>query len=130
MVTQVGASIWVVGGIEVCSESLREDMNRGEDVITISFANIAVLDKQVLRVLRKARGCEDTEGRCTVILKGSRILLWISEPGQIAAVDFDMFGSYGEGIVFGVGRIKGDLCRLYLGNYMEGSTVRSDTKRD
>jgi hypothetical protein len=77
-------------------------MNRGEDVVTISFANIAVLDKQVLRVLRKARGCEDTEGRCTVILKGSRILLWISEPGQIAAVDFDMFGSYGEGIVFRV----------------------------
>jgi len=60
----------------------------------------------------------------------SRIPLRISKPGQIAAVDFDMFGSYGEGIVLRVGRVKGDLGRLDLGDDMKGSIVRSNMKGD
>ena len=45
----------------------------------------------------------------------SWILLLISKPGQIAAVELDMFSSYGEGIVLRVGRVNGDLGRLDLG---------------
>ena len=105
-------------------------MNGGEDLVTIGFTNIAVLDEQVLRVFGEAWGREDTEGGCTVILKRSRILLWISKPGQIAAVELDMLGSYGEGIVLGVGRINGDLGRLDLGDDMEGSVVGSNTVVD
>ena len=105
-------------------------MNGGEDLVTIGFANIAVLDEQVLRVFGEAWGHEDTEGGCTVILKRSRILLLISKPGEIAAVGFDIFGSYGEGIVLSVGRVKGDLGRLDPGDDMEGSVVGSKTIGD
>ena len=105
-------------------------MNRCRNLVTIGFANIAVLDEQVLGVLGETWGREDTEGGCTVILKWSRVLLWISKPGQIAAVELDMLGSYGEGIVLGVGRINGDLGRLDLGDDMEGSVVRSNAKGD
>jgi hypothetical protein len=52
-----------------------------------------MLDEKVLGVLGEAWGREDTEGGCTVILKWSRILLWISKPGQIATVELDMLGS-------------------------------------
>ena len=114
--------------IEVCSESLGEDMNRCENLVTIGFANIAVLDEQVLRVFGEAWGREDPEGGCTVILK--RILLLISKPGEIAAVGFDIFGSYGEGIVLRVGRVKGDLGRLHPGDDMERSVVGSNTIGD
>ena len=105
-------------------------MNRCENLVTIGFANIAVLDEQVLGVLGEAWGREDTEGGCTVILKWSRILLWISQPGQIAAVELDMLSSYGEGIVLSVGRVKGDLGRLDPGDDMEGSVVGSKTIGD
>ena len=105
-------------------------MNRCKNLVTIGFTNIAVLDEQILRVLGEAWGREDTEGGCTVILKRSRILLWISKPGQIAAVELDMLSSDGEGIVLGVGWIDGDLGRLDLGDDMEWSIVRSNAKGD
>ena len=94
-------------------------MNRCKNLVTIGFTNIAVLDEQILRVcgtqvLGEAWGREDTEGGCTVILKRSRTLLWISKPGQIAAVELDMLSSDGEGIVLGVGWIDGDLGRLEM----------------
>ena len=41
-----------------------------------------------------------------------------------------MFGSYGEGIVLRVGRVKGDRGRLDLGDDMEGSVVGSNTIGD
>ena len=105
-------------------------MNMCKNLVTIGFTNIAVLDEQILRVLGEAWGREDTEGGCTVILKRSRILLWISKPGQIAAVELDMLSSDGEGIVLGVGWIDGDLGRLDLGDDMEWSIVRSNAKGD
>ena len=88
------------------------------NLVTIGFANVAVLDEQILGVLGEAWGRGDTEGGCTVILKWSRIFLWISKPGQIATVELDMLGSYGEGVELGVGRINGDLGRLDLGDDM------------
>jgi hypothetical protein len=99
-------------------------MNRCENLVTIGFANIAVLDEKVLGVLAEAWGREDTEGGCTVILKWSRILLWISKPGQIVTVELDMLGSYREG------RINGDLGRLDLRDDLEGSVARSNAKGD
>ena len=41
-------------------------------------------------------------GAVRILKAGAQSFSRISEPGQIAAVDFDMFGSYGEGIVFRV----------------------------
>ena len=50
-------------------------MDRGDDLVAIGFTNIAVLYKKVLRILRKVRGHEDTEGRGAVILQGSWVVL-------------------------------------------------------
>ena len=41
-------------------------MDWSEDLVAIGFANAAILDEQVLRILGEAWGCEDTEGRSTV----------------------------------------------------------------
>ena len=41
-------------------------MDGSEDLVTIGFANAAILDEQVLGVLGEAWGHEDTEGRGTV----------------------------------------------------------------
>ena len=114
----------------ICSESLGEDMNRCENLVTIGFANIAVLHKEILGILRKVRGCEDAESRSAIVLERSRLELWVSEPGQIAAVELDVFGRDGERIVLRVSRVKGDLGRLDLGDDMEGSVVRSNAKGD
>ena len=75
-------------------------MNRGEDLVTIGFTYIAVLHKEILGVLRKRWSCEDAESWSTVVLKGSRLRLWVSEPGEIATVEFDVLGSHRERIVF------------------------------
>ena len=50
-------------------------MDGSEDLIMIGFTDTAILDEQVFGVLRKVRGHEDTEGGCTVGLKGSRVFL-------------------------------------------------------
>ena len=60
----------------------------------------------------------------------SWILLLISKPGQIAAVELDVFSSDGEGIVFRVSWVDRDLGCLNLGDDMEGSIVRSNAKGD
>jgi len=56
------------------------------------------------------RGREDAESWSTVVLEGSRLKLWVSDPDQIAAVALDMFSSDLERIVFGVSRVDRDLC--------------------
>ena len=69
---------------------------------------------EVLGVLWKVRGHEDTEGGCTVGLKGSRVFLRISEPSEVGAVKLYVFGCNGERVVLRMGRVDGDLRGLDL----------------
>ena len=98
-------------------------MNRGEDLVTIGSTNIAVLHKEILRVLRKRWSREDAESRSTVVLKGSGLRLWVSEPGEIATVQFDVLGSYRERIVLRVSGVDGYLGRMDLGDDMKWCIV-------
>jgi len=70
-----------------------------EDLITLGFADAAILDEQVLGVLGEVKGHEDTEGGCTVDLKGSRVFLRISEPSEVGTVELDVFCRNGERVV-------------------------------
>ena len=57
-------------------------MNWSEDLVMVGLANAAILDEQVLGILWEVRSQEDTEGRGTVGLKGSGVVLRISEPSE------------------------------------------------
>ena len=80
-------------------------MDGSEDLITIGFMDAAVLDEQIFRVLGKVGSREDTEGRCTVGLEGSRVVLRISEPSEVGTIEFDVFRCNGERVVFRMGRV-------------------------
>ena len=79
-------------------------MNRKKDSVTICRADITILDQEVLGVLGEMRGFEDAYSWCTVGLKRSWGELWVSEPGEVAAVELDVFSGDRECIVLGVGR--------------------------
>jgi hypothetical protein len=68
-------------------------VNRCENLVTIGFTNIAVLHKEILGILWKVRGREDAESRSAVILEWSRLKFWVSEPGEMTAVELDMLRS-------------------------------------
>ena len=84
-------------------------MDGSEDLITLGFADAAILDEQVLGVLGEVKGHEDTEGGCTVGLKGSRVFLRISEPSEVGTVELDVFCRNGERVVLRMGRVDGNL---------------------
>ena len=93
-------------------------MNRGEDLVTIGFANVAVLHD------------EYAESRSAAVLEWSRLKLWVSKPGQTAAVELHMFRRDGERVVLGVGRVDGDLSRLDLGDDMKDCIVSANAEGD
>ncbi len=95
--------------IEVGCKSCGFDMDGRDDVITISSAHVTILDKKVFGILREVRSVHDTDSRGAVSLERSRICLRISEQIQIRAVEFGMFYSMVEGVVFGVCGVDGDL---------------------
>ena len=105
-------------------------MNRGEDLVTIGFAYIAVLHEEILGVLRKRWSREDAESWSTVVLEGSGLKLLVSEPSQIATIEFDVLGSNRERIVFRVSRVGGYLGRLDLGNDMKWCIVVANAEGD
>ena len=86
---EVRGSAWLC--VQICSESLGEDMDGCENQVTIGFANIAVLHEEILGILRKVRGREDAESWSAVVLEWGRLKLWVSEPGKIAAVELYVF---------------------------------------
>jgi hypothetical protein len=98
--------------------------------VFISNTHVTILDEKILRILREVRSVHDTDSWGTVSLERSRICLRISEPGQVYAVELDMFDSVVEGIVFGVCRIDGDLCLLDVTDDVEGSIGLSDAEGD
>ena len=95
--------------VEVGCKSGGLDMDRSDGVVMISSAHVTILDEKILGILREARSVHDTDSWGTVSLERSRIYLRISEPGEVRAVELDMFNSVVEGIVFGVCRVDGDL---------------------
>ena len=54
----------------------------------------------------------------------------ISEPGEVRAVELDMFDSVVEGIVLGVCRVDGDLGLLDVTDDVEGSISLADAEGD
>ncbi len=105
-------------------------MNRKKDLVTISRADITILDQEVLGVLGEVRGFKDTDSWGTVGLEWCWGKLWISEPGEIGAIELDVFDCDRECVVLGVGRIERDLCGLDLADDVEGSIVLTDAERD
>ena len=105
-------------------------MDGSEDLITLGFADAAILDEQVLGVLGEVKGHEDTEGGCTVGLKGSRVFLRISEPSEVGTVELDVFCRNGERVVLRMGRVDGDLRGLDLRDDVEWSVVVADAEGD
>jgi hypothetical protein len=74
-------------------------VNRKENPVTISCADIAILDQDVLGVLGEMRGFEDAYSWGTVGFERSWGELWISEPGKTAAVELDVFSGDRECVV-------------------------------
>ena len=95
-------------------------MNRKKDLVTISRADITILDQEVLGVLGEVRGFKDTDSWGAVGLEWCWDKLWISEPGEIGAIELDVFDCDRECVVLGVGRIERDLCGLDLADDVEG----------
>ena len=102
-------------------------MNRKENPVTISCADIAILDQDVLGVLEEMRGFEDAYSWGTVGFERSWGELWISEPGKIAAVELDVFSGDRECVVLGMGEIERDLCGLDLVDDVKGASMRNET---
>ena len=93
-------------------------MNRKENPVTISCADIAILDQDVLGVLGEMRGFEDAYSWGTVGFERSWGELWISEPGDR------------ECVVLGMGGIERDLCGLDLVDDVKRSIVLTHAERD
>jgi len=105
-------------------------VNRKENPVTISCADIAILDQDVLGVLGEMRGFEDAYSWGTVGFERSWGELWISEPGKIAAVELDVFSGDQECVVLGMGGIERDLCGLDLVDDVKRSIVLTHAERD
>jgi hypothetical protein len=105
-------------------------MDRSDDVVMISSAHVTILDEKILGILREVGSVHDTDSRGTVSLERSRIYLRISEPGQVRAIELDMFHSVMKGIVFGVCRVDGDLGLLDVTGDVEGSICLADAEGD
>ena len=67
------------------------DMDGSDDAVMISSAHITILDEKIPGILREAKSVHDTDSWGTVSLERSRIYLRISEPGEVRAVELDMF---------------------------------------
>ena len=96
----------------------------------ISSAHVTILDEKILGILREARSVHDTDSWGTVSLERSWISLRISEPGEVRAVELDIFDSVMVGIVFGVCRVDGDLGLLDVTDDVEGSIGLADAEGD
>jgi hypothetical protein len=82
--------------------------------------HIMILDQEVFAVLGEVRGFEDTDSWGTVGLERCWGKLWIFKPGEIGAVELDVFHGDRECVVLRVGRIERDLCGLDLADDVDG----------
>jgi len=53
-------------GVEVSCKSFGEDMDRSQDSITEGGSNIAVVNEEILGILREVRSFKNTDSRSTV----------------------------------------------------------------
>jgi hypothetical protein len=98
-------------------------MNRNKDLVTLSRADITILDQEILGVPGEMWGFDNADSWGTVGLERSWGELWVSEPGEIAAVEFDVFSGDRECAVLRMGRIERDLCVLDLTDDLKGGIV-------
>jgi len=105
-------------------------MNGSDDVVMISSAHVTILYEKILEIFREVRSVNDTDSWGTVSLERSRICLRISEPGEVRAVELDMFDSVVEGIAFGVSRDDCDLGLLDVTDDVEGNIGLADAEGD
>ncbi len=73
---------------------------------------------------------EDTEGRCTVGLKGSRVVRRKSEPSEVGTIELDVFCCDGERVVLRMGRVDGDLRSLDLRDDVKWGGVGANAEGD
>ena len=66
-------------------------MDRSENSVTEGSSDVAILDQQVLGVLWELRSFEDADGWGTVRLKWCWARLRITKPGQVCAIELDLF---------------------------------------
>ena len=116
--------------IEIGCKSCGLDVDGSDDVVMIGKTHVTILDEKIFRVLREGRSVHDTDSWCTVSLERSRICLRISEPGEVRAVELDMFDSVVEGVVFGVCGVDGDFGLLDVTDDVEGSIGLADAEGD
>jgi len=127
-----GAEVgWSGGfGVEVSCKSFREDMDRSQDSITEGCSNIAVVNEEVLGILREVRSFKNTDGRSTVGFERSWCGLRESEPSQVSSIELYFLGCDGECIVFSMSRVQGDLGALDVTYDVKRGVVFADAERD
>ena len=105
-------------------------MNRNKDPVTISRADITILDQEIFRVLGEVWSFDNADSWGTVGLERCWGELRVSEPGEIAAVELDVLCGDRECVVLGMRWIERDLCGLDLTDDMKGGIVLADAERD
>ena len=89
-------------GIEIGIEVLGENVEEVDDTVGHGLPDIAVLDKEVLRVLREERGSGHPDGRGTVGPDDGEGVLRESDPGHEMAVVLDVLDGDGVAMEFAV----------------------------
>jgi hypothetical protein len=97
---------------------------------TIPLPDIAVLDEEVLRVLREERGSGHPDGRSTVGPDDSEGVLRESDPVHEASIVLDVLDGDGVAMEFAVRWDQGDLRRLDLGDRVERCRSLADAEKD
>ncbi len=117
-------------GIEIGIEVLGEIVEEVYDTISHGLRDVAVLDEEVLRVLREERGSGHSDGRGTVGPDDGEGVLRESDPVHEVSVVLDVLDSDGVAMEFAVRWDQGDLRRLDLGDRVERCRSLADAEGD
>jgi len=117
-------------GIEISIEVLGENVEEVYDTVGHGLPDLAVLDKEVLRVLREERGSGHPDGRGTVGPDDGEGVLRESDPVHEVSVVLDVLDGNGVAMEFAVRWDQGDLRRLDLGDRVERCRSLADAERD
>jgi len=113
-------------GIEV----LGEDVEEVYDTVGHGLPDIAVLDEEVLRILREERGSGHPDGRGTVGPDDSEGVLRESDPVHEVSVVLDVLDADGVAMEFTVGGDQRDLRGLDLRDCVERCRGLSNAERN
>ena len=100
------------------------------DTIGHGLPDIAVLDEEVLGVLREERGSGNPDGRGTVGPDDGEGVLRESNPVHEVSVVLDVLDTDGVAMEFAVRWDQGDLRRLDLGDRVERCRSLANAERD